>query len=123
MALGSTQPPTDMRIKWGKCDRCVRLTTLPPPCVVVMKSGNFNFLEPSGPLQASNRTDFYCEGYHLLGCHVMLSVGYQCSRGTCCLFCPRDVFVKAVVASYQIIWYYIPEDSNLHYHIFWFGSL
>ena len=32
------------------------LTTLPPPCAVVMKSGNLNFLEPSGPLQACNGT-------------------------------------------------------------------
>jgi len=41
----------------GKCDRCVRLTTLPPSCAVVMKSGNLNFLEPSGSLQACNGTD------------------------------------------------------------------
>ena len=40
----------------GKGGRCVRLTTLPPSCAVVMKSGNLNFLEPSGPLQAWNRT-------------------------------------------------------------------
>jgi len=33
------------------------LTTLPPPCAVVMKSGNLNFLETSGPLQACNWTD------------------------------------------------------------------
>jgi hypothetical protein len=32
--------------------RCVGLTTLPPSCAVVKKSGNPNFLEPSGPLQA-----------------------------------------------------------------------
>ena len=36
---------------------CVRLTTLPPSCAVVMKSGNLNFLVPSGPLQACNGTD------------------------------------------------------------------
>jgi len=36
--------------------RCVRLTTLPPSCAVVMKSENLNFLEPSGPLQACNGT-------------------------------------------------------------------
>jgi hypothetical protein len=30
------------------------LTT--PSCAVVMKSGNLNFLEPSGPLQACNGT-------------------------------------------------------------------
>ena len=29
---------------------------LPPSCVAVMKSGNLNFLEPSGPLQACNGT-------------------------------------------------------------------
>jgi hypothetical protein len=31
---------------------------LPPSCAVVTKSGNLNFLEPSGPLQACNGTDF-----------------------------------------------------------------
>jgi hypothetical protein len=59
MALGSTQPLTEMStryISWGKCGRCVRLTTLPPSCAVVKKSGNFNFLEHSGPLQACNGT-------------------------------------------------------------------
>ena len=40
----------------GKGVRCVRLTTLPPSCAVVEKSGNFNFLEPSGPFQACNGT-------------------------------------------------------------------
>jgi hypothetical protein len=40
----------------SKGGRCVSLTTLPPSCVVVMKSGNLNFLEPSGPLQACNGT-------------------------------------------------------------------
>ena len=59
MALGSTQPLTEMttrNISWGKGGRCVRLTTLPPSCAVVMKSGNLNFLEPSGPLHACNGT-------------------------------------------------------------------
>jgi len=36
----------------GKGDRCLGLTTL--PLTVVMKSGNLNFLESSGPLQACN---------------------------------------------------------------------
>jgi hypothetical protein len=35
---------------------CVRLTTLPSSCDLVMKSGNLNFLESSGPLQACNGT-------------------------------------------------------------------
>ena len=40
----------------GKGGWCVRLTTLPPSCTVVMKSGNLKFLEHSGPLQAGNGT-------------------------------------------------------------------
>jgi len=39
-----------------KGGRCIRLTTLPPSCAVVMKSRNLNFLESSGPLQACNGT-------------------------------------------------------------------
>ena len=49
MALGLTQPLTEMStrsIYWAKGGRCVRLTTLPPSCAVVMKSGKLNFLEP-----------------------------------------------------------------------------
>ena len=59
MAPGSTQPLTEMStrcISWGKGGRCVRLTTLPPSSAVVMKSGNLNFLQPAGPLQACNGT-------------------------------------------------------------------
>jgi hypothetical protein len=59
MALGSTQPLTEMRpgvFPGGKCGRCLGRTTLPPSCAVVEKSGNLNFLEPSGPLQACNGT-------------------------------------------------------------------
>ena len=44
----------------GKGGQCVGLTTLPPLCAVVMKSGNLKFLEPSGPLKACNGTDFVC---------------------------------------------------------------
>jgi len=40
----------------GKGGRCVRLTTLPPSCAVVTKSGKLNFLEPSRPLEARNGT-------------------------------------------------------------------
>jgi len=39
-----------------KSGRCVRLTTLPPSCAVVTKSGSLNFLEPSGPVQGCNGT-------------------------------------------------------------------
>ena len=41
----------------GEDGRCVRLTTLPPSCAVVTKSGSLNFLEPCGPVQACNGTD------------------------------------------------------------------
>ena len=37
---------------------CVRLRTLPQYCAVVTKSGNLNFLEPSGPVQTCNGTAF-----------------------------------------------------------------
>jgi hypothetical protein len=60
-ALGSTQPLSEMstrRIPGVKRVRCVRLTTLPPPCTIVMKSGNLNFLEHSGPPQACNGTAY-----------------------------------------------------------------
>jgi hypothetical protein len=55
MALGSTQPLTEMSTG-SKCGQCVRLTTLPPSSAVVKKSGNLNVLEPSGPPQACNGT-------------------------------------------------------------------
>jgi hypothetical protein len=45
------------------CGRYVRLTTLPPSCAVVMKSGNLNVLEPYGPLQACNGTALL---YHII---------------------------------------------------------
>jgi len=45
----------------AKCGRCVWLTSLPPPSLLVMKSGNLNFLEHSGPLQACNGTDLLLE--------------------------------------------------------------
>ena len=59
MALGSTQPLTEMStgvFPGGKVGWCVRLATLPPSRAVVTKSGNLNFLEPSGPVQACNGT-------------------------------------------------------------------
>jgi len=40
----------------GKDGRCVRLINLQPPCVVVTKSGNLNFVEPSGTVQVCNGT-------------------------------------------------------------------
>ena len=46
----------------------MRLTTLPPSCSVVIKSGNLNFQEPSGPLQACNGTALpYYYYYYYMG--------------------------------------------------------
>jgi len=42
-----------LRVKGGQC---VRLKILPPSCAFVMKTGNLNFLEPSGSIQACNGT-------------------------------------------------------------------
>jgi hypothetical protein len=53
---------------------CVRLTTLPPSCAVVMKSGNLKFLEPSGPLQACNGAALP----YIYKVHCVLLVYSQC---------------------------------------------
>jgi hypothetical protein len=58
--MESIKPLTEMSTRefpGGKGGWCVRLTTLLPSCAVVMKSGNLNFLEHSGLLQACNGTD------------------------------------------------------------------
>ena len=60
MALGSTHPLTEMgtrSISWGKRRPVRKADNLPPSCAVVMKSGNLNFLKPSGPLQVCNGAD------------------------------------------------------------------
>jgi len=59
MALKSTQPLTEMStrsISLGQRRPVRKADNQPPSCAVVMKSGNLNFLEPSGPLQACNGT-------------------------------------------------------------------
>jgi len=63
----------------GKGGRCVRLITLPPSPAVVMKSGNLNFLEFSGPLQACNET--------------ALPFTYHIARSTVCN--PRETHLSA----------------------------
>src|SRR5215510_15494842 len=52
LALGSTQPPTEMstrNISWGKGGRCVGLTTLPPSCADCLKMWE---PQPPGNLRA-----------------------------------------------------------------------
>jgi hypothetical protein len=59
----------------GKGGRCVRQTTLPPSCAVVMKSVNLNLLEPSGPLQACNGTALLFCDLHLA---TLTAVSFYC---------------------------------------------
>jgi len=59
MALGSTQSLTEMStrsISWGKRRPVRKADNLTPSCVIVTKSENLNFLEPSGPLRALKGT-------------------------------------------------------------------
>ena len=59
MFLESTQPLTEMStrsISWGWRQPMGKADNLPPSCAVVTKSGNLNFLELSGPVQACNGT-------------------------------------------------------------------
>ena len=61
------------------------MTTLPPSCAVVTKSGSLNFLEPSGPLQACNGTD-------LPFCFTLLTESYD--------------FLKSIRSSWQCFFFY-----------------
>jgi len=59
MTLGSTQTLIEMstrRISCGYKRPLHKADNLSTSCAVVMKSGNLQFLEPSGPLQACNGT-------------------------------------------------------------------
>jgi len=61
MTLGSTQPLTELStrsISWWQRRPACKVDTLPPSFAVVTKSGNLNFLQPSGPVQACNGTAF-----------------------------------------------------------------
>jgi hypothetical protein len=76
---GSTVPGV---FHGGKGGRCVRLTTLPPSCAIIMKSGNLNFLEPSGSLQACNGTALLyfvlCCRMSRVACMTAISVTFCC---------------------------------------------
>ena len=62
-----------------KGGRCIRLTTLPPSCAVVMKSGNLNFLKPSEPLRECNGTFTLLRGMIFLFTYRPISYRYQLS--------------------------------------------
>ena len=55
MALRLNQPLTEIvtrSISWGYTRPIRKADNLPPSWAVVTKSGNLNFVEPSGPVQA-----------------------------------------------------------------------
>jgi len=59
MALGSTQPLTEVStrsISWGQKRSVRKADNLSPSCAFVTKSGNLNFPEHSGPVQACSGT-------------------------------------------------------------------
>jgi hypothetical protein len=116
----------------GKGGRCVRLTTSPPSCTFVMKSGNLNFLELSGPLQACNGTAlplFYItildmfraltcpssEGQNVLSQHLVSSLSVNG-----CMVCRMRADCEAVCShpaycSYREWWYQMLWEYNLSF--------
>jgi len=77
MALGSTQPLTEMTtrsISWELRRSVRKADNLPPSCAVVTKSENLNFLEAYGSLRACIGTalpfTLYLQIVTLLGTYV-----------------------------------------------------
>jgi hypothetical protein len=114
MALGSTQTLKEMStrcISWGKGGRYVRLTTLQPSFAVVMKSGNLNFLEHSGPLQGCMGTALPLPLYIYI--YVSNKTEYIYIYIRCILVCN--------IQDYQKVWFYnkerLPPCSFWHLEI------
>jgi len=92
-----------------KGGRCVRLTTLPPSCAVVTKSGNLNFLGPSESVHAWYGTALplhiiYCAlvGYKVFNCHWCTVQTWRLSKILLNIYKPPSLYVlkpplKAVV--------------------------
>ena len=95
----------------GKGGRCVRLTTLPQSCAVVTKSGSPNFLEPSGPLQACNWTDFtYCHlhDFRFLPPYEMLTqrfIAVFTQVIMCVYYSPIHAHLSRVISDLQIFYH------------------
>jgi len=76
---------------------------LPPSCAVITKSGNLNFLETSGPLQAFNGTDLPLP-LHVSGDYVPIIRRNNCvyrTLGTC-------------YAVWIIVWYAGWNEKNIN---------
>jgi hypothetical protein len=90
MALGSTQPVTEMsdrNISWGKGGWCVRLTTLPPSC-----SNCLEIWEPHSPGTLWACPELYRECFTFY-----LILGYRQTEGRL----PNKSFVLAFVRNAQ----------------------
>jgi len=79
--------------------------TLPPSCAVFMKSGNLNFLEPSGPLQSLRRANNSSRG-------VLPTVARRCVWS-------RNLENEEVKARYRTVkiqprWVVTPRKQQLH---------
>ena len=107
----------------GKGGRCVRLTTLTPSCAVVMKSGNLNFLEPCGPLQACNGTALPLPCIIIGGCNkrhcysiilITLAVFSVCMDrgfGLVCYVRRLDKYVLMATAGF---WFSVRVEYSVH---------
>ena len=56
----------------------LKADNLPPFCAVVTKSGNLNFLEPSGPVQAGNGTALPLLLEELIVAHLVMNFDDTC---------------------------------------------
>jgi len=91
----------------GKGGWCVRLTASPPSCAVDMKSGNLNFLEPSGPLQACNRISlpyrYEFPDIHNTHAHVQLYVHASLLLRVRTMFAAGRLFAAAPKSRHTLI--------------------
>jgi len=121
MALGSTQPLTEVNnwsISWCKSGRCVSLTTLLSSCAVVTKSGNLNFLEPSGPPQACNGNALpYFTTSAIFYSIAIYFILFHCSV----LYYSNSILFYSIML-YSILFHSISFYSILFYFI-WFYSI
>jgi len=83
MALGSAQPLTEMStrsISRGYRRSVRKADNLPPSYTLLTKSGNLNFLEPSGPIQAHNGTALNFTGMSNYKALERLLIFFKCKN-------------------------------------------
>ena len=86
----------------GKADN------LPPSCAVVMKSGNLNFLEPSGPLRPVTGLLYLFAFYHVSMQYVFISH----TTGTADLHqSPASQF-----RNFQVFFFYLLSEKSNFQH-------